>query len=135
VSGNARGQWSYVVLLAFAIGTLVFRMERGFAEEAPAAKASEPSSRLPEPKTEEARKVKTKVAPAYPQLARNMHIVGTVRVVVVITPAGAVKSVKALGGHPVLVESVLDAVKRWKYESGPQETTTVVEFKFFDEGS
>jgi TonB family protein len=84
---------------------------------------------------DDARKIKTKIAPVYPQLARTMHLAGTVRVIVVITPAGTVKNVKALGGHPLLVESVTDAVKRWKYESAPQETTTVVEVKFTDEGS
>jgi TonB family protein len=63
-------------------------------------------------------------------LARELHVAGTVKMQVVVTPAGAVKSVTALGGHPLLIESAVDAVKRWKFEPGPTESTTVVEFRF-----
>jgi hypothetical protein len=35
-----------------------------------------------------------------------------------------------VGGHPVLANASLDAVKRWKYEPGPEETTGIVEFHF-----
>jgi len=135
VSRNTKGHWSYIVLLLFAAGTFVFQLQRAFAEEAAPAKVSDQPAKSSEPKLDDSRKIKTKVAPVYPQLARTMHLAGTVRVVLVITPAGTVKSVKAVGGHPLLVESVTDAVRRWKYESAPQETTTVVEFKFTDEGS
>ena len=135
MSRSTKGQLSYVVLLVFAAGTFVFQLQTAFGEEASPAKALEQSSKSSEPKLDDARKIKTKIAPVYPQLARNMHIGGTVRVMVVITPAGAVKNVRPLGGHPLLVESVMDAVRRWKYESGPQETTMVVEVKFTEEGS
>lgn len=76
------------------------------------------------------RQVKSKVAPAYPELAKKMAVSGTVRLEVTIAPAGTIKSVKVLGGHPLLVDSAVDAVKRWKYETGPEESTQVVEFKF-----
>jgi TonB family protein len=55
---------------------------------------------------------------------------GFVKVEVVITPAGTVKSAKALGGHPLLIESALDAVKKFKYEAAASETTQVVIFTF-----
>lgn len=76
------------------------------------------------------RKVKSKVAPVYPELARKMNVAGTVKVQVTIAPNGAVKAAKALGGHPLLIESAVDAVKKWKYEAGKDETTTVVQFNF-----
>ncbi|HKM67988.1 MAG TPA: energy transducer TonB [Candidatus Acidoferrum sp.] len=76
------------------------------------------------------RKVKTKVAPAVPELARRMNITGKVKIEVVIAPDGHVKSSRALGGHPVLVQTCLDTVKDWKYEPAPEETTQVVEFEF-----
>jgi TonB family protein len=79
---------------------------------------------------EEVRKIRTLVQPTYPELARAMHITGTVRVVVVVTPGGAVQTVKPMGGHPLLVEAATDAVKRWKFEPAEKETTTVMEFKF-----
>jgi len=76
------------------------------------------------------RKVKTKVLPALPELARRMNITGKVKIEVVIAPDGHVKSSRALGGHPVLVQSCQDAVKEWKFEPAPEETTQVVEFDF-----
>ena len=76
------------------------------------------------------RKVKTKVLPAIPELARRMNITGKVKIEVVIAPDGHVKSSRAMGGHPVLVQSCQDAVKEWKFEPAPEETTQVVEFDF-----
>lgn len=76
------------------------------------------------------RKVKTKVSPMYPELARKMNVSGTVKVQVTIAPNGSVKSAKALGGHPLLIDPAVDAVKKWKYEPGKDETTTIVQFNF-----
>ena len=76
------------------------------------------------------RKVKTKIAPMVPELARRMNITGKVKIEVVIAPDGHVKTSRALGGHPVLVQSSLDAVKDWKFEPAPEETTQIVEFDF-----
>src|ERR1700736_2294954 len=82
-------------------------------------------------KTDElSRKAKTKVAPIYPAFARHMNIVGTVRLAVTVAPNGTVKSSKPLGGHPVLVNAAMEAVKQWKFESAPTESSGVVEFKF-----
>jgi TonB family protein len=75
------------------------------------------------------RKVITKVAPVYPELARKMNIAGTVKLQVLIGADGSVKTVKPLGGHPLLIDSAVAAMKAWKYEHGAEETT-VVEFKF-----
>jgi len=76
------------------------------------------------------RKVKTRIMPAVPELARRMNITGKVKIEVVIAPDGHVKTSRALGGHPVLVQSSLDAIKDWKYEPAPEETTQIVEFDF-----
>lgn len=84
-----------------------------------------------EAKTEElSRKPKIKVAPVYPDIARRMGIAGTVRLAVVVAPNGSVKSSKAVGGHPVLVNAAVDAMKHWKFEAAPTESTGIVEFKF-----
>ena len=77
-----------------------------------------------------ARKVKTKVAPAYPELARRMGISGVAKIQVVVAPNGTVKSAKIVGGHPVLANAALDAVKKWRFEPATEETTGIVEFKF-----
>lgn len=76
------------------------------------------------------RKVKTKVAPAYPELAKRMNVTGRVKIEVIITPEGRVKSTRALGGHPLLVQAAVDAVKEWRFVPAPEETTQVVEFEF-----
>jgi TonB family protein len=76
------------------------------------------------------RKVKTKVAPAYPELAKRMNVTGRVKIEVIITPDGRVKSTRALGGHPLLVQACVDAVKEWKFATAPEESTQVVEFEF-----
>ena len=78
------------------------------------------------------RKVKTKVPPAYPELARRMNIRGTVKVLVVVSPNGTVRDSRVVGGNPILVNSAIDAVKKWKFEPAAEETTGVIEFRFED---
>ena len=53
-----------------------------------------------------------------------------VKIEVVITPDGRVKSTRVVGGHPLLVQACQDAVKEWKFVPAPEETTQVVEFEF-----
>src|SRR5215469_15522559 len=76
------------------------------------------------------RKIADRVAPAYPELARKMHIHGVVRVEAVVRPNGSVKSTRILGGNPVLVEAAQDAVGKWKFEPAQSETTEVVQLAF-----
>ncbi len=89
-----------------------------------------------QPKQEQAntgelsRRAKTKVLPVYPEVARRMSIAGTVRLVVVVAPNGTVKSEKPVGGHPLLVNAAMDAMKQWRFEAGPAESSGIVEFKF-----
>ncbi len=84
---------------------------------------------------ESKRKVKTKVAPAYPELAKRMSVGGKVKIEVVITADGHVRSTKVVGGHPLLVQACQDAVKEWKFVPGPEETTQIVEFSFTSSGT
>jgi TonB family protein len=82
-------------------------------------------------KTDElSRKPKIRVAPVYPDVARRMGVSGTVKLSVVVAPNGTVKSSKVIGGHPVLVNAAMDAMKQWKFESAPTESSGIVEFKF-----
>ena len=76
------------------------------------------------------RKVKSKTSPVYPELARRMSVSGKVKIEVIITPDGHVRSTRVLGGHPLLVQACQDAVKEWKFFPAPEETTQVVEFDF-----
>jgi len=79
---------------------------------------------------ESKRKVKTKVSPIYPELARRMNVAGKVKIEVVISPDGRVKTTRVVGGHPLLVQACQDAVKEWKFAPASEETTQIVEFEF-----
>jgi len=68
--------------------------------------------------------------PVYPDLARKMNITGVVKVQVVVAPNGTVKDAKVVGGHPVLANAALEAVKKWRFEPAAVESTGVVDFKF-----
>jgi TonB family protein len=76
------------------------------------------------------RRAKSKVSPLYPDLARKMNITGTVKVEVVVAPNGTVKEARVVGGHPVLANSALDAVKKWRFEPASVESTGIIDFKF-----
>lgn len=77
-----------------------------------------------------ARKVKSRVDPVYPELAKRNNISGSARVELLVTPDGRVKDVKVLGGNPVLVQAVMAAVVKWKYEPAAEESSVIVKFDF-----
>ncbi len=76
------------------------------------------------------RRAKTKVQPAYPELAKKMQISGTVKIEVVVSPNGTVKEARVVGGHPVLATAALDAAKKWRFDPAASESTGVIDFKF-----
>lgn len=76
------------------------------------------------------RKVSSRVAPVYPELAKKMHIHGIVKLEVIVRSNGSVKSSRVLGGNPVLVEAAQDAVSKWKFEPAQGETTEIVQIGF-----
>ncbi len=76
------------------------------------------------------RKVATRVEPDYPPVLRMRQIGGTVRLEVTITPQGNVESARVLGGNPILAESAVTAVKKWKFVSAETATTTTVSLVF-----
>jgi TonB family protein len=79
-----------------------------------------------------ARKVTRKVVPLYPDVAKRWHLAGTVKMTATVAPDGAVKSVKTLGGNAVFVLAAEEAVKQWKYELAPKETSERVALVFKD---
>jgi TonB family protein len=76
------------------------------------------------------RKIKSKVTPVYPDIARKMGLTGNVKLQLVVAPNGEVKETKVIGGHPILVNAAVDAVKKWRFETASAESTGTVEFKF-----
>jgi TonB family protein len=76
------------------------------------------------------RKVKVTVPPEYPELARKMNIQGLARVLATVTPDGVVAGVKELGGNPILVDALVQAVRKWKYEATDHESQIEVRYEF-----
>lgn len=76
------------------------------------------------------RKVKTRVQAEYPPLARQMKVTGKVKIEVTISPDGRVTSTRTVGGNPLLVASAVEAVRKYRFEAAPKETTEIIEFDF-----
>jgi TonB family protein len=76
------------------------------------------------------RKVLNKTAPVIPDLAKRMHITGVVRVEAVVRANGSVKSTKVLGGNPVLIESAVEATRKWTFVAASAESIEVLQVTF-----
>ena len=76
------------------------------------------------------RQVTRREEPDYPELAKRLNLHGTVKLKIWISPDGTVRRVEYVGGHPVLAESALKAVKGWHYDAAPKESNAIVELKF-----
>lgn len=76
------------------------------------------------------RKVRSRIMPDYPPIAKQLKITGKVKLQATISADGHVVSTHVVGGSPVLVSACADALKKWRYEPGPKETSEVVEFDF-----
>ncbi len=73
--------------------------------------------------------------PVYPPLAKQARISGTVELNAVIGKDGTVQDLKVVKGHPLLVQSALDAVKQWRYKptllnGEPVEVQTTIDVNF-----
>jgi TonB family protein len=73
--------------------------------------------------------VKT-VPPIYPAIAVKMRVEGPVKLAATIDPDGTVSDVKVVSGHALLVQAAVEAVKKWKYESGDGKSTQSVSVEF-----
>jgi periplasmic protein TonB len=76
-----------------------------------------------------------KVQPNYPPLAKQARISGAVVLQAVIGKDGTIQNLKAVSGHPMLIQSALDAVRQWKYKpyylnGEPVEVDTQVTVNF-----
>ena len=76
------------------------------------------------------RKLLIRLDAEYPEIALKMNLHGTVKLKIWISNDGTVRRLEYIGGHPLLAESALKAVKNWKYEAAPKESVADVEVKF-----
>jgi protein TonB len=75
------------------------------------------------------------VKPAYPTLAAQARIQGTVVLQAVIAKDGTVQDLRVVSGHPLLVQAALDAVSLWHYKpyllnDQPVEVDTQINVNF-----
>jgi TonB family protein len=56
-----------------------------------------------------------RVDPEYPEIAKDQHAQGTVRLNVTVGPDGIVRGVALLGGPRLLVDAAEKAVRQWRY--------------------
>jgi TonB family protein len=108
--------FAFSAVFIFSIAIPAAAAQTAHAQETPAETAT--------------RKVRTKIAPEYPALARQLNVTGKVKLEVTISADGRVLSARTVGGSPLLVPPATEAVKKWRYEPGPKETTEIVEFTF-----
>jgi TonB family protein len=105
-------RWTSIVLVVLALA---------FAFPHPSAAQSEVESK---------RKVTNRVIPEYPDMARRMNLRGVVKVDVLVASNGVVKNVELKGGHPVLAQAALTAVRKWRWETATHDTKEPIEVRF-----
>lgn len=73
--------------------------------------------------------------PAYPPLAKQARIQGTVTLQAIIGPDGHVQNLSVVKGHPLLIQAALEAVKDWVYKptllnGQPVTVVTMIDVNF-----
>jgi len=106
-------RWTAILTLLFALTSFVCP-QKSFSQD----------------DSETKRKVTNKVTPDYPDMARRMSLRGIVRVDAIVGSNGVVKTVEIKGGHPVLAQAAVNAVRKWKWEPASHDTHEPVEVKF-----
>jgi TonB family protein len=86
--------------------------------------------------TDDAVKAATqKTPPDYPRIARQLRVAGHVEVEVTIDSEGNVESVRIVSGNAMLTQSVVTAVKKWKFTpfkqgDAPTKAIAALDFDF-----
>jgi len=76
------------------------------------------------------RKVRLKVEPEYPDLARQLNFRGKVRIEATVAADGHVISTKVLGGNPLLANASVAALEKWRFEPAAAESVEDFDFVF-----
>ena len=74
-------------------------------------------------------------SPVYPPLAKQARIQGVVKLNAIISKEGLIEQLNVVSGHPLLIPSALEAVKRWRYKptllnGEPVEVITQIDVNF-----
>lgn len=120
---------SALTLFAGGVGVALFPLQ------APAQQESKAPQRIRVGGNVQSAKLKTMVRPKYPPEAKEQRIEGTVRLEATIAKDGTVKNLVVQSGPSELVDSALEAVKQWVYETTllngePVEVITMVDVNY-----
>ncbi len=106
----------------------------------PASPAASPAAKAPPQRIRvsgavEAAKLTAHPEPEYPLLAKIAHVQGTVKLDALIGKDGSIQELKLISGNPLLVQSAMDAVRKWRYQptllnAAPVEVATEIDVKF-----
>ncbi len=78
----------------------------------------------------DARPVKTRVAPVYPEIAKRMRVSGTVRLEADVDAQGKVTEVKELSGNHTLALAAKEALLQWRFAPAASDTHESVAINF-----
>lgn len=101
----------------------------------PKAAPAEPQAPVPIGGDVQAANLVRKIMPAYPPLARQTRVSGTVRFTAIIGIDGRIQNLQLIAGHPLLVASAREAVSQWLYRptllnGKPVEVITQIDVNF-----
>jgi protein TonB len=87
------------------------------------------------PSNVEASNLMNSATPVYPPLAKMARMQGTVKFQATIGKDGAVDDLMLISGPPLLVQSAMDAVKKWTYKpmvlnGSPVAVVTTIDINF-----
>ena len=76
-----------------------------------------------------------RITPPYPPMAKMARVQGAVVLQAVISKQGTIENLRVVSGHPMLVQSALDAVRQWRYRpyllnGEPVEVETQITLNF-----
>jgi TonB family protein len=80
------------------------------------------------------RAIVSRVSPAYPEIARRMHVSGKVVLLVTIDADGKVLATKVESGHALLAPAAQDAVSRWRFAPNTEASESEIEINFSPDG-
>ncbi len=92
------------------VGTILFR------EPAPVMSRPAVPDRIRVGGNVMAGKLIHKPEPAYPGLARESRIEGTVRLTLILAKDGTVEALQLISGHPILVPAAVEAARQYRYQ-------------------